>query len=166
MGRWRRVPPEASELPRVSGAGAGRLASVSRAASSQDPEPGPAERGTRPHGGCYEAARGLAHLSTSASPTPGWAAGLPSPSLASGSSSSSPFSAGGSAFSSSDSWPSTARRGKRSCGGLRAGAEKSSGMGLELLYRTCPGGVLALLCHIRQWGGLLLASGPCRWRTG
>lgn len=45
VGRCRRASAEGSELPRVSGAsarlGAGRLASVSRAASSQEPEPGP-----------------------------------------------------------------------------------------------------------------------------
>lgn len=49
VGRCRRLSPEGSELPRVSGAGmgegtragagAGRLASVSKAASSQEPEP-------------------------------------------------------------------------------------------------------------------------------
>lgn len=46
VGRWRRVHPVVAGCPRVSGARmgaeaeAGRLASVSRAASSQDPEPG------------------------------------------------------------------------------------------------------------------------------
>lgn len=48
MGRCRMEPTEGSELPTVSGAGAepeaARLASVSRAASSQEPEPGPGER--------------------------------------------------------------------------------------------------------------------------
>lgn len=48
MGRCRMEPTEGSELPTVSGAGAepegARLASASRAASSQEPEPGPGER--------------------------------------------------------------------------------------------------------------------------
>lgn len=43
IGRWRTVPAEDSELPTVSGArvgaGTGRLVSVNRVASSQEPEP-------------------------------------------------------------------------------------------------------------------------------
>ena len=54
MGRCRTEPAEGSELPTVSGAGAepeaARLASVSRAASSQEPEPGPGERKPNPKG--------------------------------------------------------------------------------------------------------------------
>ena len=54
MGRCRTEPAEGSELPTVSGAGAepeaARLASVSRAASSQEPEPGPGERKSNPKG--------------------------------------------------------------------------------------------------------------------
>lgn len=87
-------------LPRVSGARAdveaeaGRLVSVSRAASSQ--EPAAEETG---YGGWRT-------LPPQTAPDT-----VPSPSLASGSGSSSPFRGCFSGFSSSDCWPTSAKRG-------------------------------------------------------
>ena len=123
MGRWRTVPAEGSELPTVSGARAGaetgRLASVSRAASSQEPEPGPGEGETKSQmgnsrpGAPAPTQRGLLPTHRPTPVHPGPAAECPSPSLASGSSSSSPLRGCGSGFSSSDSWPPAAPGGRQ-----------------------------------------------------
>lgn len=102
--RCRRLPTGGSELPRVSGAGAGagagpgKLASVSKAASSQEPEPGPEEGETKIPNGKLSNLGLFSPNQYNLLPTrmpppfhPDPCAERPSPSLASGSSSSSPF---------------------------------------------------------------------------
>lgn len=94
IGRWRTVPAEDSELPTVSGAragaGTGRLVSVNRVASSQEPEPGPGQRRTKSQTGSSRT-RGSCPHPVWPPPSPRSRCRLPSPSLASGSGSSSPL---------------------------------------------------------------------------
>ena len=99
------------------------------------PAPAPAQGSLRP-----------AHM-----PPPGPATQRPSPSLASGSSSSSPLRGCWSVFSSSDSWPSAAPGGKAEVS-LEEAEGEDRGIRKEVgrLHRTCPRGIhvaLTVLCN-------------------